>query len=297
MVIKLGAGGKREGHVGRDFAWAPGAKAAFESELARFQLHKKKLKKPFNVFEAGTGKLPLALLRKAQKSSGTRKRRVFTGVDKELNLDLFLKKTGLKGLPKNLRLRQNCAIRELSDLPRESQGVILGSYLVNNISSEEPSCVIRGLPCNRAFFIAADMALRPGGRLVLVQGRMAAHLMKEAAFNLGYELHSKIIPDAAAIKSKSWAIRLRSNPEKRERDVRIEIGDEATVKKELKNLKKMGFNSFEEATQPCIFSLRKPKTPQGRLKARAKVLPQGQKDPLMSFPKNMPERMRKEFGL
>ena len=96
MVIKLGAGKRTAGQIGRNFVWSPEAKANFELELSRANRTKRRVKTPFSVFEVGSGSLPIALLRKVRRTNGARKNRRFTGVDNELNLNKFLRKTDQK---------------------------------------------------------------------------------------------------------------------------------------------------------------------------------------------------------
>jgi len=216
------------------------------------------IKKPFMIFEAGSGKVPIPLLRKSLKATRKRKEIKFTGVDEKLNLDLLLRKTRLKTQPKNLRLVQNCAIKELLKIPKESQHVIFGSYLVNNLG-ETSSCTVPQLPCNRAFFVAAERALRPGGRIILVQDKNSIPLMKEAGHNLGFDLHMIAISDERAKKSKSWAIRKRSTPEKRVEYLQKHYPKKENISRVIDSSRKYGINSLEELARPTIFILRRPR--------------------------------------
>jgi hypothetical protein len=117
----------------------------------------------FRVFEAGTGSTPLTLIKKAQRTLQRGKNRFFVGVDERLNLDETLHRAGIKKSPKNLSLAQQCAIDALLRTNPESQHVVFGSYLVNNLNRSHESCFIRGLPCEKAIFVAAEHALRRGG--------------------------------------------------------------------------------------------------------------------------------------
>jgi hypothetical protein len=215
-----------------------------------------KQKSAFNVFEIGMGREPLTLIRKAQRSILKKKNRVFVGTDKELNLNESLRIAGIKKLPKNLTLVQQCAIDALMKANPESQHVIFGSYLVNNLSKTHSSCFIRGLACEKAIFVAAEKALKPGGRLILVQDRDMSHFMDEAAFNLGLRLHAIPLTDAQIAKSESWAIQMRGTKEKRIEYIR----DSGISLRELEaDAQHRKLKSVDELARPTIFILGKPR--------------------------------------
>lgn len=225
---------------------------------------------PFRVraFEAGMGRQPAALIKKARRSAKTRKGRQFVGVDEEVNLNIIIRqKLGL--LPKNLRLVQNCAIKELLSLPAGSRDLIFGSFIVNVLGTKKASCAVPPLPCDKAFFMAAERALRPGGRLILVQDKDELKFMQEVAHNLGLELHQIPISDEKARKSESWAIRKRSTPETRIAHLNEDLVEWGMTPERYLSSKKARvakITSIEEADRPTIFLFRKPKTPREKVR-------------------------------
>lgn len=79
----------------------------------------KKPKGPSFIIDAGCGKAPAALLRKAAKScapnaSPGMKRRLFVGIDKVFNVNKLVRKTGLAAKPENIDLVESCAVRLLA---------------------------------------------------------------------------------------------------------------------------------------------------------------------------------------
>jgi hypothetical protein len=218
-------------------------------------------KKPFLIFEAGVGESPEVIAQRAKESLKKRRNRKFIGVDEQLNLDEVVSKK-LKGI-KNLELRQSCAIKELLKTPAGSQDIVFASYLTNNLAERNESCNFQGYSCRKAFFIAAEKALRPGGRLILIQDKITAEDIKHTAKELGLEFHIKLIPDEKAINSKSEAVRVRSTPEKRTAFMKERFSD-WDLERFLPFWKKDGITSVEDTAKPTIFILKKPRNPYER---------------------------------
>ncbi|MBN1941445.1 MAG: hypothetical protein JW772_04665 [Candidatus Diapherotrites archaeon] len=214
-------------------------------------------KKPFTVFEAGTGKRPLGLLHQAVKASNARKaHRRFMGVeDQGFNVSKALTRLfGRKGIPKNLKLVSDCAVHVITKPPSESQNIIFESYLLNNIS--RPSKCFGISTCEEVFLTEAKRVLKPGGRLVLVQGKPSVDYYREIAEELGFGFHVIEIPAEKAQRSFSRSIRMRSLPEKRLRVLRhpnigTDFADDAVKAGKAK--------SREDATRPVIILMRKPR--------------------------------------
>ncbi|MCX6803392.1 MAG: hypothetical protein NTY48_02355, partial [Candidatus Diapherotrites archaeon] len=151
--------------------------------------------------------------------------------------------------------------------PEKSQHVIFGSYLLNSLPKED-SCLLKGVPCDRTFCIAAEKALAPGGRLILVQDKLQEKFLQEIAGKLGLKIHAITIADEQAIKSKSPAVRMRSSPQKRIKFTKSELARmHLDTGKYLKGLKKLGIHNIEEATRPTIFLLRKSRKAKTRLES------------------------------
>jgi len=168
-------------------------------------------KKPFRVFEAGTGFFPSGLIRKAAQSEKKGLNRFFAGVDKKLAPNFVsLLLSGRLRLPSNLSLKRADVFSELRLLPRKSQSVIFESYLLNNLHEAD----------RNNFFRLAKRALRWGGRLVMVQDFRWVSYLRGRAEKFGFGFASFPIPDSALKKSPAWAIRIRSTPKKRLKQIK-----------------------------------------------------------------------------
>jgi hypothetical protein len=121
--------------------------------------------KPFRVFEAGSGKHPVGLIKKAARSEKKGKKREFVGVDYELNgfnLETAIKKAGLEKKPSNLKTYSGCAIRQLERLPKGSQNIVFGGLVIHQIVLQNPSHK-KGVEEAKRFLRAAKRSLAPNG--------------------------------------------------------------------------------------------------------------------------------------
>ena len=177
-------------------------------------------KKPFTVLEAGCGRIPIGLVRKASRAleKGKTHRR-FIGIDDELNLDLLMKKLKLQKLPKNLQLMEKCAIKYLKRTPPGSMDLIFGSYLLNNLA-EKWSCVVLGYSCREALLGFAKKALKPGGRMIFIIDKINVEEYRETAAANGMNFHAVELPDKVLKKSPAEHIRLRATLKKRKKIAR-----------------------------------------------------------------------------
>ena len=165
--------------------------------------------KPFRVFEAGAGKHPFDLVKKAVRSVLGKKNREFIGVDYELmgyNLEVALRKAGVAKKPSNLKAYSGCAIRELEKLPAGSQNIIFAGLLVHQIILQNLSYK-RGLEDAKRFFQAAKKALVPNGRLVLVQHLAEKDLLKRLASESGLVSYIREMTESEALRSESPFLR------------------------------------------------------------------------------------------
>jgi len=211
--------------------------------------------------EVGCGPVPVGLLGKAQRSVKMGKtHRAFFGVDKSLDVEKLLKKAKVKRLPENLFLSRNCAIRALKGIVPESMDIIFGSYLWNSLARDRASCALEGRTCEAAFFELAGRALKPGGRLVLVQDKGHVPYLRSCASAFGACFHSVEIPDEAAKKSPAKFIRWKSTLELRQERVSEYIKKKSTAKGELEKLVRRGVvKDMQDAAKPTIIIMRKPK--------------------------------------
>lgn len=218
--------------------------------------------KPFVVFEAGCGREPKGLFRQARKARREGKdHRLFIGSDRNLgklwgrfqNWENRLRRRKLT----NIRVTDNCSIRELAIFPAESIDVIFESYVLNSLGKES-SCLAPGMHCGEVFFRAAKRALAPGGRLVMVQNKPDIAFIKDLAGHFGFSFAAFEIPDNVARKSPAKWIRKRATLKRRTERINSDIRDgdltEAQITKEIKSGK---IKSRDEYTKPTLMVLRK----------------------------------------
>jgi hypothetical protein len=219
---------------------------------------------PFRVFEAGSGINPVGLFRKAAFPRS--RKRQFVGVEQlaierggwfDL-LGLTLREAGLEKIPENVKwLSGRNAVEEIRRVPRRSQSVVIASYFLNNLK-----------PRDALNFLAdARKALRPGGRMLIVDDKIATRFYQQAAKSLHMGFYCKEIPDKDAAKSDSESIRERSSPKKRmERFRRIvqkpvkASRPGATIEEAFQDLKKDGLvKTRADTVKPTLIYLRKPR--------------------------------------
>jgi len=225
---------------------------------------KPKKKEPFRVFEAGIGVFPTAFIRKAAQSEARGKNREFIGVDLKLApKPLALLAAGKLKMPGVLELRKANALHCLNSLKLRSQNVVVESYLLNNVGMETKS----------KFLKAAKRALKPGGRLVLIQDRGSLIWIYREARNLKMRPKVFDFSDAELKASKSRAIRDRSSPRKRRGILNhyVKRGAKATLKKIELLLDLELISSKDEYTRPIMVVMQKPRKGQRRaLKGKKK---------------------------
>ena len=236
-------------------------------------------KKVFRVFEAGSGKRPIGLVKQAAKAPHRRRRqRKFIGVDIEkVNLNKLLKKTGAKRMPKNLEVRQQCAVKALKMLEPESQHLIFSSYLINHLALYGKADPMTNVA---EFFAYAKKALKPGGRLILVQDRASISVVEEQAKGFGLKLFKKPLPDEKAAKSPAKFIRLRSTPKKRlvmlDRAIDIDPAIALSIGIIMKAVK---VSKPDQLFEPTIFIMQKPKKNKGKVELVTRLNAELETDP------------------
>jgi SAM-dependent methyltransferase len=227
-------------------------------------------KKPFTVIEAACGSVPVGLVKKAQRALEKGKTmRKFVGVDEEkFDIDLLLKKTGLKALPSNLKLVESCASKYFQTLPKNSQDVIFASYLINNLASKQ-SCLAPGVSCEAVFLGMAKRVLRPGGKIVLIQDKAYAEEIKQEAIMNGMNASVIDIPEKTAIASKAEFIRLRATPKRRRVFVKNYYNVDSEKEKLIRKLiQHRLIKSKDEFARPTAIILTKPRNSEQIPKAR-----------------------------
>ena len=202
----------------------------------------------FGVVEGGTGKLPVGLVKAAARSHKAGKKREFIGADtKKVNVAKLLTKIGLRELPPNIRFVQGGVAEVLEALPRGSQSVVFASYLDNNLSTPDSVRLVS----------AAMRALRPNGRLVLIQDKGNVMGYQEYANHLGLELGVLPLQERVLRKSKEKALSSRSNAGKRKNLFRT-YSQNAKRRADIKSLMGLGFlKSPAEFVYPTAYVFRR----------------------------------------
>ena len=161
--------------------------------------------KPFRVFEAGAGKNPFDLVKKAVRSINLRKKREFTGVDYELtgyNLESALRKAGVAKKPSNLKAYVGCAIRELGKLAANSQNIVFAGLVVHQMVLQNLSYE-RGVADAKRFLQAAKRALKSNGRIVLIQHLKDKAFFERLAKEEGLVPYIRDLTESEALRSES----------------------------------------------------------------------------------------------
>jgi hypothetical protein len=254
MAIRLGAGKKRPIQKGRNFVRS-GERLA---ELATVP-NAKRRKPEFNIIEGGCDEFPHAFVERVLASSRKgKKHRRFLAVDKKnVDLDALFSYHGVKK-PFNTESHMGDILKCLDKLPPNSQHVIFGSFLINNLAGSHDHA--KQMAARAAFMKSAKRVLYPGGRLILVSSIADTLYYRHAAEIWGLKLHAIPIPDALARTSPHAEIRNRGDPAYRERW--LDGGDfvEDNPKEAIDAaVKDAGVSNHADLYSPTIFILRKPR--------------------------------------
>jgi len=226
-------------------------------------------KKLSNIFVAGAGSIS-EVKRTTIRSEKLRRNRAITVAGKKFrelkkvdnptvfDVEKAIAKTFKGKPPLSFMAKQNCATKALLEAAPESQKVIFASYLSNNLSENDRSCVSKTHSCFDTFFKAAKSRLVPGGRLVLVQDKGDIPAYKKDATRFGFEFHAVDIPENVAKRSSAVYIRARSTPKRRIAFIKANYG--STHQMITKYLIKDGvIKSEEECAKPVLMFLKKPR--------------------------------------
>ncbi len=213
---------------------------------------RKKVRKT-NILDVGSGARPTALIQRALDAEKKKKQRHFTAIEKNAFESEELKKElGLTQLPANSILINSNALVQIKKVKPRSQSIIFASYFLNNLLTKE-----KGLAEVMEFIYDSMRALKPNGRLVLVQDHSNSDLYKRIGTMFGMKGHIIHLTDKQAQASKSWAIEMRSTPEKRTEFLNDQGG--ARGKKKFEEEAKLGgYKEIQEISRPSIIILRKP---------------------------------------
>jgi len=143
-------------------------------------------------------------------------------------------------------------------IPPQSQDLIFASYLTNNLKRDGSSCVSQH-DCRTSFLLAVHRTLTPGGRLILVQDKVAIPVYKQLGQSIGFDVHSIEIPQSKALKSASKYIRLRATPNRRIKFMKKNYGYAPDSEEVQAWIKQGVIKEPEEYARPVIISMRKPR--------------------------------------
>ncbi|MDD5148675.1 MAG: hypothetical protein PHH08_04395 [Candidatus ainarchaeum sp.] len=180
------------------------------------------------------------------------------GIDKEIvDIDAALKRTGLKRLPKNLKLIAHDAIEAMKKIKPGSRSIVFGSYVLNCISHYSEK---RGAESPAILFLElAKKAVKPGGRIIIVEDKAATRFYKAAASHVGLGFHAIEISDKKALHSKAWAIRKRASPKRRISRINKYFEQGTNLETVLYAMESGTIESPEEFAKPTIFIMQKPR--------------------------------------
>ena len=189
------------------------------------------------IADAGMGKNPIELLRKAIRAEQKQKKRTFVGIDIErVSLEALLKETGLKKLPPNFIPIQADAVEMVKKMRPNSHDIIFASYLLNNLG-EGKSNLLKIVE----FLYHSYNAIKPTGRIILINDKSSLKSHIRLAQKLGFKTHAIELSDKQAEASLLPAVKRRSSPAKR-KEYYASIGN----------------SDEEEQARPTIIILRKP---------------------------------------
>ncbi|MCR4335644.1 MAG: class I SAM-dependent methyltransferase [archaeon] len=210
-------------------------------------------KRPFNVFEFGSGTTPRGLFVKAVKSlrKGAQHRR-FKGVEKAG----FEKEQELRKLTREMGNVEIIHGNGLEELERTKDGSLDVLFEAHSSHYGDGLDILRLLN-------HAKQKLRPGGIFVSVQERSAWELYSELAQQTGLKFIVREIPEEIAKNSDSWAIRQRATHEQR---VERRKKWETETPEQLQQLARLNFEldwwrdeRFEDMFKPTMFIFKKPR--------------------------------------
>ena len=216
-----------------------------------------RLKVPRIIFDAGCGKYPKGLIAAARRAKETGRNRHFIGIDERIDLDRIVRKYGTRG-PGNVELAEACAVRALRQQKPGSIDTVTATYLLNNL--HEKSCLSPDAhSCSGLFLTFAARALKPGGRIIIVQDKQNLPVLMEAAKDLGLRFSSIEIPDRLAQKSSSTAVRERSTPVRRLKYLMGSLrGWGLTIEDVRAQMKEQGIKAVSGYMKPVAMIMTKP---------------------------------------
>jgi hypothetical protein len=244
----------------------------FKFQMPYFSMKKKttrkvKGKRPFRVFVAGFEK-PGPIVARAKQALREGKNRSFIGADpkpKRFDLNALLIKAGIKKIPSNATLIEGCAVKALNQLAKGSQDVVFGGFVFHYLflkpgcESYHERCTKKGQPCGDAFVKAAKRALKPGGRIILVQDWIILPAIDLAAQVTDMHFHAFFVPEEWVKRSKSKHLKDRANPRKSAKWIQNALDrNEITQEQVDAFMAKMGTNDKSKLRRPVVAILRKP---------------------------------------
>jgi DNA modification methylase len=165
--------------------------------------------KRVSLFEAGAGKIPLGLIDLALKSKEKRRGRTFFASDIEFKKEEILRARGLRTIPSNLRLVNECSLKELKMLPKESMDIIFESYFLNKFMWDSKKRLF-DVSKGAEYLSEAKRVLKPKGRMIMVISLGSLDFMVLFARQAGFRVFAKILSEEQTAKSPAEYIKKRS---------------------------------------------------------------------------------------
>lgn len=218
----------------------------------RFFARKKKVRQ-INIVDAGSDRRPSALVKRAIESNEKKRGRFFTAIEKiAFEHEELKRELGITHLPQNVALLNKDALIQIKKFKPKSQNIIFASYLLNNIIGRKG-----GLLDTINFIHYSMRALKPNGRLILIQDRIAVEDYRSIAKTLGLKTHIIPMTDKQAQEANAWAIEMRSTPKKRVSYITGQ-GKEHTIEYYRELAEKKGYKEPDELVRPVIIIIKKP---------------------------------------
>jgi len=212
--------------------------------------------KRVKLFEAGAGDTAMGALGQAIKAQKKRVGREFIASDIALRKEETLRQRGLRESPTNLKLIKECSIKELAKLPANSKDIVFDSFFIWSHSDGKPNLV--RAKAVHDYLSQAMRVIKPGGRIITIQGYSTIQVIKPVANALGLKTHLvKLTNEQLANSSAEW-INLRSTEKGREEILMTNIvRNNVTLSDMQEFARKEGLKSVGDASYPYALILRK----------------------------------------
>jgi ubiquinone/menaquinone biosynthesis C-methylase UbiE len=210
-------------------------------------------KNKFRALEIGSGKVPTAIIKAAQRLNKLKRPSEFHGTDiASMRILKALKLSGLKKLPKNLTLKQADALRTLTGHKAESCDLIYAGYVLPTISHEK-----QGFQKIIQILRQAHRVLKPRGRFIITMDRVDVNHILPTLQSLGFTISIHTLTDAQAKRSDAPSIRALATAEGRAFRVILGGALNGQTQKLRQAQKDQKVQKLDELARPTVIILRK----------------------------------------